>query len=82
MRKILLVTALLITLTGCAYFQERTDAMAACAGDPVCLEKAVNMGKAGKAIGDATGFALAGAGAGGLLTFLTLFFARRKKDGE
>jgi LPXTG-motif cell wall-anchored protein len=81
MRKYILLVVFL-GLTGCAYFEERMDAVAACAGDPVCLEKAVNYGKAGKAVGDATGFAFAGAGAGALATFLAMFFARRKKDGQ
>ena len=83
MKRFLLVTTLLIALTGCAYFEERTDAMAACGNDQACLEKVIGAGKAGKAVGDATGFPWAGAAAGGVVAFLTLFFAkRRKKDGE
>jgi hypothetical protein len=79
MRKYILLVVLVGCLSGCAYFEERMDAVQACAGDPVCLEKAVNYGKAGKAVGDATGFAFAGAGAGALATFLAMFFARKKK---
>ena len=80
MRKLLLVTTILITLTGCAYFSERADAMAACGGDKLCIEKVINAGKAGKAVGDATGIPWAGAAAGGLTAFLVLFFARKKKE--
>jgi hypothetical protein len=77
----LLVVAIL-AMTGCAYFDERISAMQACGGDKVCLEQVVNSGKAGKAVGDATGIPWAGAAAGGVVAFLTLFFARRKKNGE
>lgn len=78
----LLVVAIL-AMTGCAYFDERISAMQACGGDKVCLEQVVNSGKAAKAVGDATGVPWAGAAAGGVVAFLTLFFAkRRKKDGE
>ncbi len=80
MKRVLLVTALLISLTGCAYFSERAAAMQQCGGDPKCLESVVNSGKAAKAVGDATGIPWAGAAAGGIGAFLVLFFARRKKD--
>ena len=79
MKKFLLVTALLITLTGCAYFEERMDAAGKCASDPVCLQKVQEMAKAGKAVGDATGIPWAGGVAGGAVAALMLFFARRKK---
>jgi len=79
--KWLLVVAIL-AMTGCAYFDERISAMQACGGDKVCLEQVVNSGKAAKAVGDATGVPWAGAAAGGVVAFLTLFFARRKKNGE
>jgi len=80
--RLVLVVALL-ALTGCAYFDERISAMQACGGDKACLEQVVNSGKAAKAVGDATGLPWAGAAAGGVVAFLTLFFARkRKKDGE
>ena len=81
MRKFLLVTALLLTLTGCAYFEERMDAAGKCAGDPACLQRVQEMAKAGKAVGDATGIPWAGAVAGGGVAALMLFFARRKKNG-
>ena len=77
----LLVVAIL-AMTGCAYFDDRIAAMQACGGDKVCLEQVVNSGKAAKAVGDATGVPWAGAAAGGVVAFLTLFFARRKKDGQ
>jgi hypothetical protein len=80
MKRFLLVTALLISLTGCAYFTERGQAMAACGGDAKCIETVANAGKAGKAVGDATGIPWAGAAAGGLSAFLVLFFARKKKE--
>ena len=83
MKKLLFVTAFVISVSGCAYFDERIAAMQACGGDKVCLEQVVNSGKAAKAVGDATGIPWAGAAAGGVVAFLTLFFARgRKKDGE
>lgn len=82
MKRLLFVTALLC-LTGCAYFEERTEAMANCGGDKACIERVINMGKAAKAVGDATGIPWAGAAAGGVTAFLVLFFAKkRKKDGE
>jgi len=81
MRKLLLIGALL-ALSGCAYFDERISAMQACGGDKTCLDQVVNSGKAAKAVGDATGIPWAGAAAGGVVAFLTLFFARRKKDGK
>ena len=80
MKKLLLVTAILITLTGCAYFTERGQAMAACGNDAKCLETVIGAGKAGKAVGDATGIPWAGAGAGGIAALLVLFFARKKKE--
>lgn len=80
MRKILLVTALLITLTGCAYFQERTDAMAACGNDAKCLESVIGAGKIGNAVGSATGIPWAGMAGGGLAALLVAFFARKKKE--
>lgn len=79
MKRIILVVAL-FALTGCAYFQERGEAMAACGGDKTCIEKVINAGKAGKAVGDATGLPWAGAAAGGITAFLVLFFARKKKE--
>ena len=81
MRKLLLIGALL-ALSGCAYFDERISAMQACGGDKTCLEQVVNSGKAAKAVGDATANPWAEAAAGGVVAFLTLFFARRKKDGK
>ena len=80
MKKFLLVMALLISLTGCAYFSERAAAMQACGGDTACLQGVINNGKAAKAVGDATGIPWAVAAAGGVLAFLTLFFARKKKE--
>jgi hypothetical protein len=80
MKKPLIIAALLLTLSGCAYFSERAAAMQQCGGDPGCLEAVVNSGKAAKAVGDATGIPWAGAAAGGLVAFLTLFFARKKKE--
>ena len=80
MKKFLLVTALLITMTGCAYFDDRIAAMQACGGDKTCLEKVTNSGKAAKAVGDATGIPWAGATAGGVVAFMVLFFARKKKE--
>lgn len=81
-RNFLLIGGLL-TLTSCAYFDDRIAAMQACGGDKTCLESVTNSGKAAKAVGDATGIPWAGAAAGGVVAFLTLFFARgRKKDGE
>lgn len=79
MRKLLLVTVVLITLTGCAYFTERGQAIANCGGDAGCIETVVNAGKAGKAVGDATGIPYAGAAAGGIVAFLVLFFSKAKK---
>ena len=81
MRKYILLVVFL-GLTGCAYFSERGDAMAACGGDKLCIEKVINAGKAGKAVGDATGIPWAGAAAGGLTAFLVLFFARKKKESK
>ena len=81
--RILICMVGLASLTyGCAYFDERISAMQACGGDKTCLEQVVNSGKAAKAVGDATGIPWAGAAAGGVVAFLTLFFARRKKNGE
>ena len=78
-----ILLALVLCITGCAYFDERISAMQACGGDKTCLEQVVNSGKAAKAVGDATGIPYAGAAAGGVMAFLVLFFAkRRKKDGE
>lgn len=80
MKKFLLVTALLLTLTGCAYFEERFDAAGKCANDPACLASVQEKAKAAKAVGDATGFPWAGAAAGGVTAALLLFFARKKKE--
>ena len=80
MKRFLLVAALLFTLTGCAYFSERAAAMQQCGGDQACLQAVLNNGKAAKAVGDATGIPWAGAAAGGVVAFLTLFFARKKKE--
>ena len=82
MRKYILLVVLCASLTGCAYFSERAAAMQACGGDTACLQGVINNGKAAKAVGDATGIPWAGAAAGGVIAFLTLFFARRKKDGQ
>jgi hypothetical protein len=76
----LFALALLLAVSGCAYFEERTDAMAKCGNDQSCIERVIGAGKAGKAVGDATGIPWAGAAAGGLTAFLVLFFARKKKD--
>lgn len=54
--------------------------MQQCGGDQACLQAVLNNGKAAKAVGDATGVPWAGAAAGGVVAFLTLFFARRKKE--
>jgi hypothetical protein len=80
MRKYILLVVFLGFLSGCAYFDERISAMQACGGDKVCLEQVVNSGKAAKAVGDATGVPWAGAAAGGVVAFLTLFFARKRKE--
>jgi LPXTG-motif cell wall-anchored protein len=80
MKKILLVTILLLTLTGCAYFSERAAAMQQCGGDQACIQAVLNNGKAAKAVGDSTGIPWAGAAAGGLVALITLFFAKKKKE--
>ena len=80
MKKYILLVIFFVSLTGCAYFSERGDAMAKCGNDPACIERVVGAGKAGKAVGDATGIPWAGAAAGGLTSFLVLFFDRKKKE--
>ena len=82
MKRILLVTALLITLTGCAYFHERIDAASQCQADPTCLADVKQKAAIAKTIGDATGYPAAGAVAGGIVAALMLFFARKKKEGQ
>lgn len=71
---------ILLGISGCAYFSERAAAMQACGGDSACLQGVINNGKAAKAVGDSTGIPWAGAAAGGVVAFLTLFFARKKKE--
>jgi len=83
MKKLIVLASLtlVIGLSGCAYFTERGQAMAACGNDAKCLETVIGAGKAGKAVGDATGIPWAGAGAGGIAALMVLFFARKKKEG-
>ena len=66
-------------ITGCAYFNERINAAAACAADATCLADVKAKASAAKAIGDASGYPMAGALAGSLVTGLLLFFAKKKK---
>jgi len=80
--KIVLVTAILITLTSCAYFEDRIDAAGKCASDPACLQLVQERAKAAKAVGDATGLPWAGAAAGGFVAALTLLLARRTNKDE
>lgn len=76
----IIILALALSCCGCAYFTERGQAMAQCGGDQKCIETVINAGKAAKAVGDATGLPWAGAAAGGLASFLVLFFARKKEE--
>jgi hypothetical protein len=78
--RLFLFGTILLTITGCAYFEERIDAAGKCASDPACLQRVQEISKAGKAVGDATGLPWAGAAAGGVVAAMMLFFARRKKD--
>ena len=76
----LLILVSLVGFSSCAYFTERGQAMAACGNDQKCLETVIGAGKAAKAVGDATGIPWAGATAGGMVAFMVLFFARKKKE--
>lgn len=81
MRRIILTCAFFATVvSGCAYFDERLDAAGKCASDPVCLERVQAVSKAAKAVGEATGFPWAGAVAGGAVSALMLFFARKREE--
>lgn len=78
--KFICIVGLLSLTYGCAYFEERGDAMAACGNDPKCIEKVIGAGKIGNAIGNSTGLPWAGAAAGGLAGLLVAFFARKKEE--
>jgi hypothetical protein len=75
----LLIVAVL-SLTSCAYFEDRIDAAGKCANDPACLQLVQERAKAAKAVGDATGLPWAGAAAGGVVAALMLLLARKKKE--
>jgi hypothetical protein len=82
MKRLWVIFASLVLLAGCAYFEERIDAAGKCASDPACLQRVQEVSKAAKAVGDATGFPWAGAAAGGVVSAMMLFFARRKENGK
>ena len=77
MKKLILV-AILLSLTSCAYIQKWTDAQAWCAANTECLADTKKYSEIGKQVAGMA-YPVAGPIAGGVLTYLLLGIIGMKK---
>ena len=82
--KILLLVALVLSITGCAAVSKWTTAQANCAADPTCLEEAKKYAAVGQAVATPWGPIAVGA-SGSCILFVALGILglkKGKKDGQ
>jgi hypothetical protein len=79
--KLILLLALVLSITGCAAMSAWTQAQADCASDPKCLEQTKSYAKVGEAVASGFGPVASGA-AGAVITFIALGVLGLKKKKE